>query len=738
MRALAWLLVLAVLGGNSPEPTSLPLNEEICDNGIDDDGDGLIDCMDSDCFYSGLCTPCSEDRAATAAFQTGYDERNDTLLPAGAVDSSWTWSNTLNGPREFTFAGTCGCDPAGAWVCNPVPDADWIASTSDCLTGGFIYYHYEFELPSGIFGLFQLNLVVYADDFVNQVFMNGVPQNITSSPPNYLAGTGQTFSLNGNFLAGTNTLSIEVGNTGGPGGLLLTADPDFDTDDDGVPDDRDRCWLSPPDLPVNEDGCSYFLTQDTASLCDGGTLNWQGQLITQPGTYEDTLNATLGCDSILRLKVEGAAVLETFVDTQLCQGNAFLIGTQAYNQSGFYVDTLLSSTGCDSIVSLNLEMLPFFDVEVDTAVVVCELALVAGVPILQDTMVVEQLVASTGCDSTVRYQVTAIDKPDNNFDQLPPFCLGESIELTAEILPGVSYLWPDGSTSPSLTVSEGGMVVLQIAAQFCTWADSVEVSPPIDLQISLDYSSNICFGEENGYLRNFRSTIGIAPFVWEINGTRYDSLPTLENLPAGSYDISLTDAIGCMADTSIQIETLPGLLVDFPRELELQLGESAIVPIQTSRDPSEISEVRWTPDSFVSCQNCLEPGLIQPARSLIYQISIRDTFGCETSLSLDLTIRTIERVFLPTAFSPNADGINDFFRVLIGAEVASIQAFQIFSRWGVLAFETNSSTAVSQLSWDGITRTGAPAPEGVYVCVLRYRLLDGRVRVKRGTVSLVR
>ncbi|RMG57058.1 MAG: gliding motility-associated C-terminal domain-containing protein, partial [Bacteroidetes bacterium] len=538
--------------------------------------------------------------------------------------------------------------------------------------------------------------------------------------------------------SGTNTLTLEIRNTGGPGGLLLTADPAIDSDNDGVPDAEDRCWLSPSGLPVNAEGCSYFLTEELATLCAGDTLSWRGRRIAQPGRYTDSLVSSLGCDSLLRLDVTVYPVAETFIDTLLCQGETVPVGGQVYDQTGFYVDTLVSALGCDSIVYLDLEMLPFFDVTIDTAVVVCEQAQVAGVRILEDTLVVERLIARTGCDSTVRYQVTAIDKPATNFDQIGPFCVGEEVVLEAEVLPGVSYLWSGGSNQPSLPVSEGGWVFLITVAQFCVWEDSVEVPSPIALPIELAYSPQVCAGAETGFLRFSPPTAGIAPWTWTVNGLRYDSPPDLSGLPAGPYTISLTDGIGCEADTVIQIESLPPLEVTLPREVELELGESTTLTIETNRDPAAIAQVRWTPDSFVSCRDCLDPDLIQPLRSQGYMVTVRDSLGCAATASLDLHVRVVERVFLPTAFSPNGDGINDLYHILLGPEVGSVQGFEVYSRWGRLAYAAEGPGPIPQLSWDGLGRRGQPVPEGVYVCVLRYRLLDGQARVQRRTITVLR
>ncbi|MEM7366974.1 MAG: gliding motility-associated C-terminal domain-containing protein [Bacteroidota bacterium] len=733
---ISWLICwLLCWSGTSISP--LPLNDEICDNGIDDDGDGFIDCLDGDCIYSGFCSPCETDIPTAASFHTGFDETNETVLSAGAIDSSWTWSTTLTGTESFSFAGTCSCDPAGAWVCNPVSGADWIASTQNCLTGGVVFYHHTFEVDSLLVSFYFLNLIFYADDFIEEIYLNGLPLNFSTSPPNYLQGTGENLTINSGFVAGANRLSVEVRNTGGPGGLLLTADPNVDFDQDGVRDHQDRCLLSPNGFPVDTDGCTYFLTQTDTILCNGQTINWQNQTISTVGTYLDTIPSSLGCDSILELRVQETVSLEVFIDTTICQGNELLIGGRTYTQAGSYVDTLLNPQGCDSIFHVELEVLPFFDVEIDTSIVVCEGVQVAGVEIEQDTLVIERLLAHTGCDSTVRYNVTAVQKPSNNFSNVQPFCLGEQLQLSAIDLAGASYVWSTGATDTDIQVQSGGLFTLETSVQFCRWVDSVVVPEPIDLMFELGYSPLICAGTEAGFLEVLVQPMGIPPHSWIVNGELYDSLDRLDGMSSGTYELEVQDAIGCSATQEIVIDTITRLQVNLPTEVEIVLGDSYDLILQTNRSEEELTQIRWLPDTFVSCQDCLDP-VLTPFYSLEYQIQLTDTFGCEAMEELSLRLKRQDRVFIPSAFSPNNDGINDEFVVFLGPEVGQVTQFLLFNRWGKLVFDNREFSPTAQLRWDGITQSGKAAPEGVYVLLLQYEYLDGVQRSLSRSISLIR
>lgn len=89
-------------------------------------------------------------------------------------------------------------------------------------------------------------------------------------------------------------------------------------------------------------------------------------------------------------------------------------------------------------------------------------------------------------------------------------------------------------------------------------------------------------------------------------------------------------------------------------------------------------------------------------------------------------------MYIPNAFSPNGDGLNDRFR-FIPVGIATYKFFRIFNRWGT---EIYSSTDF-RTGWDG-TFKGAPAPVDTYIWILQGTDFNGKEIMKKGTVTLVR
>jgi len=109
--------------------------------------------------------------------------------------------------------------------------------------------------------------------------------------------------------------------------------------------------------------------------------------------------------------------------------------------------------------------------------------------------------------------------------------------------------------------------------------------------------------------------------------------------------------------------------------------------------------------------------------------------ACDSLLYIDLDFY---RVYIPSAFSPNDDGINDTFYVFGDQDLLMIKSLRIFDRWGQLIYQgedlpPNDTTK----AWDGNTRS-SPLPNGVYVYSMQLLMRDGGIRLKKGAITLIR
>ena len=101
-----------------------------------------------------------------------------------------------------------------------------------------------------------------------------------------------------------------------------------------------------------------------------------------------------------------------------------------------------------------------------------------------------------------------------------------------------------------------------------------------------------------------------------------------------------------------------------------------------------------------------------------------------TSMSNETEVIPTMYFYIPSAFTPNGDGVNDTF----GIQGESINAFsiEIYNRWGQLVYQSQDATE----TWDGRYK-GITAPQGAYVYKLTASSVTGRTSVKNGTVNLI-
>ncbi len=108
-----------------------------------------------------------------------------------------------------------------------------------------------------------------------------------------------------------------------------------------------------------------------------------------------------------------------------------------------------------------------------------------------------------------------------------------------------------------------------------------------------------------------------------------------------------------------------------------------------------------------------------------------DEIGCKGYDTVFLKVYKGPAYYIPNAFSPNGDGLNDIFRPIpVGIEYTEF--FRIFNRWGKLIHESNNFLK----GWNG-SYNGIKQPIGAYIWVIRGKAVNGEFIEKKGTVILI-
>ncbi len=211
----------------------------------------------------------------------------------------------------------------------------------------------------------------------------------------------------------------------------------------------------------------------------------------------------------------------------------------------------------------------------------------------------------------------------------------------------------------------------------------------------------------------------------------------LETQTPGTYWVQIEGPCGIYRDT-IRLESVPpGLIADLGSERTIIPGETVRLDALLSGNAMPVSyEWSASPQDVLSCSNC-PVQQVQPLEETTYFVTVTDEYGCVATDSVKVNLKTDIPVFVPTAFSPDDNGINDIWYPQ-GASAIAIAGLQVYSRWGELVFSRSEGELNNPaFGWDGSIER-LPAPGGVYFWILRLRLADGTEQQLEGTVHLLR
>jgi gliding motility-associated-like protein len=119
--------------------------------------------------------------------------------------------------------------------------------------------------------------------------------------------------------------------------------------------------------------------------------------------------------------------------------------------------------------------------------------------------------------------------------------------------------------------------------------------------------------------------------------------------------------------------------------------------------------------------------------SMTYKVKVSVAGGCSAEDEVKVKLfKTGPDIFVPSAFTPNHDGKNDFLKP-IPVGIKSIKAFNVYNRWGQLVY----SSGITNRGWDG-SFSGKDQAGGTYVFTVEGIDYLGRALLKKGTVVLIR
>ncbi len=178
----------------------------------------------------------------------------------------------------------------------------------------------------------------------------------------------------------------------------------------------------------------------------------------------------------------------------------------------------------------------------------------------------------------------------------------------------------------------------------------------------------------------------------------------------------------------------PFHLVLSPDTYDVRAGDRLSITISEVGDSS--LKTLWTPWDGLSCTDCLS-NVIRSNSDRKYMIIGSTRYQCLDTVYLNIRSISIAHFAIPNAFTPNGDGLNDYFYVMASPDIARIDKFEIFDRWGKKIFERKDGRANDFTSgWDG-SYMGKKVSPGTYAYAITVTLSSGKKETYKGTVTVI-
>ncbi|HYV92485.1 MAG TPA: T9SS type B sorting domain-containing protein [Chitinophagales bacterium] len=324
---------------------------------------------------------------------------------------------------------------------------------------------------------------------------------------------------------------------------------------------------------------------------------------------------------------------------------------------------------------------------------------------------------TAGCFGTDSVLVAVNPLPVISTSGDTTICRYSAISISAS--GGVAYLWSTGESTTAITVNPSTNTSYTVSV---TDTNQCVSSATINVLIAPDFlivsGDEICIGDST-----LLTASGAAIIIW--NDTITNSEIMVAPVASTLYTAVGFDGM-CWDTASVNVIVHPLPLADAGSDVEILLGAEI-----TLNATGGIS-CNWSPSTGLSCDACCDP-LASPKDTTEYFVTVTDDYGCKASDSVKVYVIPPDEVYIPDAFTPNGDGVNDVFLPILSGET-EMTAFKIFNRWGQLVYFSSDKSH----GWDG-NFNGLPEEISTYVyCFIGENKETGQVIEKKGNVTLLR
>ncbi|MEO1262944.1 MAG: gliding motility-associated C-terminal domain-containing protein [Bacteroidota bacterium] len=327
-------------------------------------------------------------------------------------------------------------------------------------------------------------------------------------------------------------------------------------------------------------------------------------------------------------------------------------------------------------------------------------------------------------------------------------CFGENdgaiaiLAASSTLSEPFSFNWSPNATTGSTEATAWMLgpgdyhVTITDASGTCPHVETYTLEEPDELKLEYELVEPICYGDE-AYLNILSVTGDQGGYAVELTGTHTQlSDFTYEVEPGVPMQIIISDANECEITDDFLIPNKQEMTVDLGDDITIKYGEN--ITIEGEVFPLSGVQLEWTPNEGLDCTDCPNPSAT-PTEDTNYALSLIDDDGCVVSDDINVTVYKSRDIYIPNAFSPNRDGINDYFRPFGGFEIIEVKSLMVFNRWGGLIYDNSKGFTLEELDagWNGMVNDKEIDP-GTYLYTMDVQFIDGEIVLFSGEVNLIK
>jgi len=346
-----------------------------------------------------------------------------------------------------------------------------------------------------------------------------------------------------------------------------------------------------------------------------------------------------------------------------------------------------------------------------------------------ETDITYEVIVNTadGCEGSADVNVILLE-PAPELSGETDYVTCNSIPVQLTVSGGDNYSWQpeNGLSDPSIpnpTANPTSETVYTVTSTNECGSGSLDILVQTGaIEVSLSADSIGCFLTPIGV-----SASGGSSYRWQPENLFADPFAqntTVEITQTTEISVTAFDDDGCF-DKETELIRI------YPRE-PIYLGLDEVIPYggQTTIEGFSNYPISWLDSPFLSCLDCSDP-IANPPETTFFYATVTSPDGCIETDSLLVTVTG--NIYVPNAFTPDGDGINDFFKAK-GIDIVEFK-MEVFNRWGELLFVSNSIDD----GWNGSSNNeDYYAPADVYP----YRIVatehTGKLFELKGMVTLIR